>query len=520
MKIEIKAKNRVGISQELLKIFSVNSWDLNTVEIVAEYLFVDFESHDITFSEVNNSFKSIIGFISCKEIDLLPTESREKHLKALLDRLPDPIIDVDNQGIIVAVNQATQVLQGKKIITLVGRLIDDFIDRHHQELLLEHATSISLTFFNQPYVAEVTPVLSKNKSSGAVITLKNLNKLGQQISLLQSPTENTIHNIVGESAKIKMLLAQTLRYAELDLPVFINGETGTGKELIARALHYEGSKKSAPFLAINCASLPEHLLESELFGYSAGAFTGAQKGGKPGLFEMANGGTVFLDEIAEMSVYLQAKLLRFLQDFTFRRIGSSSEIHVNVRVISATHQNISALLDTQKFREDLFYRLNVLNLSLPPLREREDDIPLLVNHFISLASTRVDNKTFSIENNAMSLLKRHTWMGNVRELQNVVFRMVANSQSHVITPYDVRSALSQFARPQHSEEEANHHKKSNQVASEEVSYGDWAEEQDKFEKALLINLYPKYPTTRLLAERLGVSHNKIAMKLRKYGILK
>ena len=255
-----------------------------------------------------------------------------------------------------------------------------------------------------------------------------------------------------------------------------------------------------------------------MFGYHSGAFTGAQRGGKPGLFEMANGGTVFLDEIAEMSVYLQAKLLRFLQEFTFRRIGGTTEIHVNVRVISATHQNIAELLEAKKFREDLFYRLNVLNLSLPPLRERNEDIPLLVHHFISHASTLVDNAQPFINEGAMNLLKNHIWMGNIRELQNTIFRMVANNCSGIISAFDVRNTLSQFARVTHKpnqNKEINEHNENNKV-----KYGDWEKEQDKFEKELLMNLYPQYPTTRLLAERLGVSHNKIAMKLKKYGILK
>ena len=262
MRIEIKSKNRLGISQEILKIFAANTWNLNAVEIVAEFIFVDFENKKVTFEQVKKSLVSITGFIYCKEIALLPTESREKHLKALLDRLPDPIIDIDIAGKIIAVNQATQALQVNNSEELIGQPITNYIDRNNNDLFLNNATSISLTFLNKPYIAEVTPVLSSNKLSGAVITLKNLNKLGQQISLLQPQSESSIHNIIGESAKIKMLIAQTVRYAELDLPVFINGETGTGKELIARALHSEGGKKSAPFLAINCASLPEHLLES------------------------------------------------------------------------------------------------------------------------------------------------------------------------------------------------------------------------------------------------------------------
>lgn len=518
MRIEIKSKNRLGISQEFLKVFAANTWNLNAVEIVAEYIFVDFESNEITLQQVNSALERITGFIYCKEIDLLPTESREKHLKALLDRLPDPIIDIDNMGIIVAINQATKLLLNKNKPVLIGKSIDYFVDQNIHELLTSSATSLSITFLNKPYIAEVTPVLSKNKTSGAVITLKNLNKLGQQISLLQSQTENGIHNIIGQSAKIKMLIAQTVRYAELELPVFISGETGTGKELIARALHDEGSKSSAPFLAINCAALPEHLLESELFGYSSGAFTGAQKGGKPGLFEMANGGTVFLDEIAEMSIYLQAKLLRFLQDFTFRRIGGTTEIQVNVRVISATHQHIPELLDQKQFREDLFYRLNVLSLTLPPLRERREDIPLLVEHFISHASRLVDSQKPSINDNAMKLLKSYEWMGNIRELQNIVFRMVANNNSGVISQSDVKSALSQFSRNLNLH--TNNKGFNEKVVNEVSTYGNWEDEQENFERNLLINLYPEFSTTRLLAQRLEVSHNKIAIKLRKYGILK
>jgi TyrR family helix-turn-helix protein len=512
MRIEIESTDRLGISQEILEIFSEKSWDIKSVEVFTGFTFVHFQNDALKIDDISLSLENIEGITHCRIIDLLPTESRENHLKALLNRLPDPIIDIDEQGRIIEINQATERLCEGIINTLKGHLLTEFVDLSDHDLLSNKPISLSLSFLDKPYIAEVTPVLANSISSGAVITLKSLDKLGQQLSLVQPQTESSINDIIGQSNKMRMLVDQTLRYAALELPVFISGETGTGKELIARALHYEGHKKTAPFLAVNCAALPEHLLESELFGYSSGAFTGAKKGGKPGLFEMANGGTVFLDEIAEMSIYLQAKLLRFLQDFTFRRIGGTSEIKVNIRVISATHQNISQLLDTQGFREDLFYRLNVLNLTIPPLRERQEDIPLLVKYFISRSSAVVEHKEPHITDEAMNCLQTHQWQGNIRELQNIVFRVVANNESDTISLNDVNVALSQFSR-----KSKLHTSESNNEGAMNV-LGTWEEEQDKFERKILLSLYPQYPTTRHLAERLGVSHNKIAMKLRKYGI--
>lgn len=514
MRVEIKSTDRLGISQEILEHFSAKSWDIKSVEIFTEYTFVQFQDELTNINDVIRTLRSIQGVIYCKGIDLLPTESREQHFKTLLDRLPDPIINIDVNGKVIAVNQATERLCDLESIVIHGKQLNQFIDQQVDDFLLKQSTALSITFLNKPYIAEVTPVLSSKLSSGAVITLKSLNKLGQQLSLIQPQAENSIKDIIGQSNKIRMLVEQTLRYAALELPVFINGETGTGKELIARSLHYEGNKKTAPFLAVNCASLPEHLLESELFGYAAGAFTGAQKGGKPGLFEMANGGTIFLDEIAEMSIYLQAKLLRFLQDFKFRRIGGTQEIQVSVRIISATHQNIPELLDNHSFREDLFYRLNVLNLTLPPLRERQEDIPLLVKYFITRSSAVVEHIEPSITEEAMHCLQLHLWQGNIRELQNVMFRVVANIEGDTITLADVKMALSQFSR----NISTSNHEELNYIEMNATGVGNWEEEQQKFERKLLVSLYPQYPTTRQLAERLGVSHNKIAMKLRKYGI--
>ncbi len=232
-----------------------------------------------------------------------------------------------------------------------------------------------------------------------------------------------------QSARLK---ARALRVAALDAPLLIQGETGTGKELVARACHAISSRHGAPFLALNCAALPENLAESELFGYAPGAFTGAQRGGKPGLMELANQGTVFLDEIGEMSPYLQAKLLRFLNDGSFRRVGGDREIKVNVRILSATDRDLEKMVGEGSFREDLFYRLNVLNVEVPPLRERGQDILLLARHFMQQACAQIQRPGLPAGPGTYPALLGNRWPGNVRQLQNVIFRAAAICESSLV----------------------------------------------------------------------------------------
>lgn len=521
MRIEIQSSDRIGISQEILSAFAKQAWNLKAVEVTACFTFAHIEHDNIQLADISHCLESISGIISIKEIALLPTEQRENHLQMLLDRIPDPIIDIDHRGTILAVNAATKKLFSKgKMAELVEQPIETFIDQKVENILTDKASTHSLSFDGKTYLADISPVISHHKQlTGAMITLRSMKAVGRQLALIQSHQEHSFDNIIGRSAKILLIKEQSERFAKLDLPVLIGGETGTGKELIARALHQKSDRAKAPFLAINCAALPEHLLESELFGYSAGAFTSAKKAGKPGLIELAEGGSIFLDEIAEMSVYLQAKLLRFLQDFSYRRVGGTKELHANVRVISASHQNLSKLIDNQLFREDLFYRLNVLNVDLPPLRERADDIVLLAQHFIDNASKQVkqnlDGKVSPpvLTESALSALKAYHWPGNIRQLQNILFSVVALSVSERIEAVDVEQVLAKFS--QGNESIRSHDKQNSKV---DISDDDWSSAQATFEESLLRQLYPLFPTTRKLAERLKVSHNKIAMKLRKYGI--
>jgi TyrR family helix-turn-helix protein len=507
MRIEIKSTDRLGISQEILTIFSQHAWNVKAIEVITQYTYVHFEHSSLYFTEILSSLEVVDGIIHCREIELLPTESREKHLKTLLDRLPNPILDINELGVIIAANRVAEDLIPENLV-IRGQNIAQFIDQDVKLLLVDKTTSLALEFFNKSYIADISPVVNSAKISGAVIILRAMDSVGRQIAVMQSRDKQGVTTIIGNSAKMRVLNQQTLRYAELELPVFISGETGTGKELIARELHNAGKRAKAPFLAINCSALSEHLLESELFGYASGAFTGAQKGGKAGLFELANGGTVFLDEIAEMSVYLQAKLLRFLQDYCYRRVGGITELYADVRVISATHQNLPKLLEDKTFREDLFYRLNVLNLVLPPLRERREDISLLAKTFIENAAIQVNQPTPEISDQAMHVLENHLWPGNIRELQNVLFRVMALTHANVIEQNDILMALAQFDRNEETSLEITANKGAK----------DWSSAQAEFEKNLLSEFYPQYPSTRSLAKRLNVSHNKIAMKLREHNI--
>jgi two-component system response regulator PilR (NtrC family) len=240
-------------------------------------------------------------------------------------------------------------------------------------------------------------------------------------------------SMIGNSREMLKVYATIKKVADTPANVLILGESGTGKELVARAIHENSSRRKMPFVVINCGGIPENLLESELFGYIKGAFTGAYSD-KAGLFEIAHGGTLFLDEIAELSPLLQVKLLRVVQEKTFRRVGGADDMHVDVRIISATHQNLTDNVKTGTFREDLYYRLNVIPLQLPPLRDRKEDIPILTKHFIEKYSRDFGKDIITISAYALELLMQYPFPGNIRELQNIIERGVALETSNIILP--------------------------------------------------------------------------------------
>ena len=255
--------------------------------------------------------------------------------------------------------------------------------------------------------------------------------LNKSASSQQALVNDGFRQIIGNSPALKLALAEVERVAPTDSTVLVLGETGTGKELIARAIHNLSARRGRPFLEVNCAAIPFDLLESELFGHEKGAFTGAI-GQKIGRFEMADGGTLFLDEIGDIPLALQPKLLRVLQEKEFERLGSGRTHHINVRMIAATHRDLSEMVMRKEFRSDLYYRLNVFPVVLPPLRERRQDVTPLVSHFVQVFSRRMGKQIDSIPHETLATLEAYSWPGNVRELQNLIERAVIRADNGVL----------------------------------------------------------------------------------------
>ena len=498
MRIHVSFIDRVGITQEVLALLGGRNLNLDAVEMVPPNVYIDAPTlSQQVLDELRDALFNIKGVQAVTVVDILPGQRRHLQLDALLAAMTDPVLALDSDGHVLLANPALVALYGHEPTgESIGEL---FSDPGLLGVLLSNGFRLPLrevTLNGHPLMLDATPITD----AGALLTLYQPSRIGERLAALHHDHAEGFDALLGDSPAIRTLKARAQRVAVLDAPLLIQGETGTGKELVARACHAISDRFNAPFLALNCAALPENLAESELFGYAPGAFTGAQRGGKPGLMELANHGTVFLDEIAEMSPYLQAKLLRFLNDGSFRRVGGEREVKVNVRILSATHRDLDKMVSEGTFREDLFYRLNVLNIAVPPLRERGQDILLLARTFMQQACTQIQRPVCRLAPGTYPALLGNPWPGNVRQLQNVIFRAAAICESTLVDIGDLDIAGTSVARQSDGEIET------------------LEEAVESFEKALLTKLYVSYPSTRQLASRLQTSHTAIAHRLRKYGI--
>lgn len=285
-------------------------------------------------------------------------------------------------------------------------------------------------FITKPFDLETVAVVVRKAAE--------LLRLRQENHLLRKAVRDQyrLEHLVGASEPIQQVMEFVLKVADSDSTVMIQGESGTGKELVARMLHFNSFRKDRPLVPVNCGAIPENLLESELFGHEKGAFTGATHS-RMGRFELANGGTIFLDEIGEMSLPLQVKLLRVLQEREFERVGGNRTIHVDVRIIAATNQDLDTLVEERRFRKDLFYRLNVIPIVIPPLRERRSDIPLLIDHFLTRFNHSKHTTVSGLDPDALQMLTEYDWPGNIRELENMIERLVVLKKQGVLSVEDL-----------------------------------------------------------------------------------
>jgi len=356
----------------------------------------------------------------------------ENQTHIILDSIADGVFTVDLEWKITSFNRAAEEITGIKKNEAIGRYCWEVFRASicEQGCLLRKTIETGYAFVNQSIFivnsegeripVNISPALlkdNKGKIIGGVETFRDLSEVEELRKQLTD--KHTFHDIISKNKEMKRLFGMLELIAESDTTVLIEGDSGTGKELFAKAIHSLSNRRKGPLITINCGSIPDTLLESELFGYKAGAFTDAKKD-KSGRLALAEGGTLFLDEIGDISQLLQAKLLRVLQDKVYEPLGSTSSFKANVRIVAATNKNLEKLVKNGTFRDDLYYRVNVVKLLLPPLRERKEDISLLAEHFIRKFNRLNDRKIQGISPEALSILMSHDFPGNIRELENVI----------------------------------------------------------------------------------------------------
>ena len=511
MRLEIGCQDRVGIAQDVLSIFVERKIDLRGIELKQPgKIFINIP--DLDFSELQTfmpQLRLIEGVVDVKTTPYMPSEREKNELSTLIKTFPDPFVSIDAKGNIRIVNNITASMMNCLEHEIIGEHIGQWIKGFNFGRWLDSeevlAQTRRLKFINDDYVADIIPIhvsdtAGKPILAGAVLILKSEARLGQQISAFKQANENNFAGIQASSGSMRKVIREAKRMSLLDSSMLIVGETGTGKELLAQACHGASDRTSKPFMTLNCASLPDEVAETELFGIGA---PNAEKG-KKGLFELADGGTIFLDEVGEMSPKLQIKLLRVIQDGIFRRVDDENEISVNVRIISSTNHDLLSMVSQGDFREDLYYRLNVLGLNLPSLRERRSDIIPLAEFFITKFSQRIGKANVSMSDDCRDFIEHYPWPGNVRQLENVVIRAVSLMEGNVVT-------TSHLQLPAYTREHGY---------LEQEFEGTLDNAVKAFEADLLRKLYPAYPSTRQLAKKLGLSHTAIANKLRDYDINK
>lgn len=513
MRLEVFCEDRLGLTRELLDILACKEIDLRGIEIdVTGIIYLNCPDIDFdSFSELMAEIRRIDGVRDVRKIPFMPIERHNHELISLLNNLPEPVLAIDLKGQVDMANHAALALFHKEEKETIGHPISALLPQFNFAKWAEgniKRQREEVVIGGLDYIMEVMPVYIINESNESVLasTVMIIRSIQEKLLFDQAlPVNNNLgfEHFVGVSNRHKSLISQAKKLSALDQPLLIQGETGTGKEMLARACHNRSHRAGEPFLVLSCASMPDGVAETELFGHAPGSFNHQQ--GHKGIFEQANGGTVFLDEIGEMSPHLQIKLLRLLQDGTFRRVGEEHEVHVDVRVIASTRHQLAELAESGSFREDLFYRLNVLTLHIPPLRERSSDIAPLLELFVAKYVKQLGIVQPSIESSLVDQLVSYHWPGNMRQLENMVLRALTELESEQLN-------IELFHLPQLEVNVSN--------APTLNLDGSLDEIMKEYESQVLDRLYQSFPSSRKLAKRLNVSHTSVANKLREYGIRK
>ena len=392
--------------------------------------------------------EKMAGLISAKLMEIEKTEEIKQllqEIEVIVDSIENGIIATDNQGYIQHYNAKACHMFGIKGQAYLGHLISEILP----EIEIGRCLCREKGLYNQSFhykkkgidlrgLYDAKALINEDQYFGILYVFSNVKEIIKRVNnLTLSAIEMTFEDIIGKSDCLEKIKREALKASESTSTVLIQGESGTGKELFARAIHFSSSRREKPFIPINCAAIPEQLLESELFGYESGAFTAAKKGGKSGKFELAHRGTIFLDEIGEMPLHLQSKLLRVLQEKVIEKVGSEDYIALDVRIIAATNKNLEESVKRGEFREDLYYRLNVIGLNIPPLRRRTEDLEALIPHILHKFNEKLEKNIMDLKPDCLQELKNYQWPGNVRELENTLEYAMNMCQGQYLSKADL-----------------------------------------------------------------------------------
>ncbi len=460
-------------------------------------------------NELERVFKKMVGL-------------RERELDAIFESSYDGLYITDGEANTLRLNEAFERILGVTAAECVGRNMKDLVaegvySRSGTLLALEKGEAVTITLqsrIGKTALVTSTPIHDEHGNIILVVTnvrdISELNELQEKLGYAEGLSrffQSELQELklrtqcVVHSTKMRELIAMVVRIATVDSTVLIQGESGAGKELVANTIHSNSNRRQQPMIKINCGAIPENLLESELFGYEPGAFTGASKQGKIGLFEIAHNGILFLDEIGDLPLGLQVKLLRVLQDKEILRVGGTKPIKVDVRIIAGTNYNLQEMVEKKLFRNDLFYRLNVIPVTVPPLRERREDIPILAKHFLEGFNEKHGlNKKLS--NSLLAYFMEYDWPGNVRELENLIERLVVTSPNQTISAQDL-TAWPELKLEKNTAEQG--------VLTLQ-------EAVERTEKRVLESAFSFCKSTYEVAKVLGVSQPTIVRKAAKYGL--
>lgn len=525
--VRIEFVDRPGLGYDIFQRFEVNHIDKVGMEVAPELgMMIKFRCSTPQEAEILiKDLNTVDGVLSVGFRDHMPYEDREQELKTILNSVSEGIVAVNNEHKITHINEvATRIFYTtrEEAIGLDAEILFDT----NPPILDTLRTGLSYSLKERRIrrdnklihiLTSGVPILNdKGHIMGGVMTIKDFRQVEEILSKVdRKPQTVTFDLIVYQSNRMKQLVETAKMVAKGSSTILLRGESGTGKEMFAKAIHMESPRSQSSFIPINCAALPDTLLESELFGYEEGAFTGATKGGKKGLFEQASGGTLFLDEIGEISPHVQVRLLRVLQEGSIRRVGAAKEIPVDVRIIAATHRNLEEMIEKGQLREDLYYRLNVIPLKIPSLRERPEDIPLIAQTLIRKISSKLGKSEIHLTKDSVDFLMTQPWPGNVRQLENTLERIINIVDTTEIKPnlFTDWTDLLPVKPPVEQEIDS--------TLIKIPVYDNWPTLKEivaKVEHQVLLKVLEKHHSSRKAGKVLGVSNTTILNKMKTYGI--